>query len=74
MEESRAYKGIIDKLTAKLNNYQERMSPDEKEKESLNIKNIVAGTDEDPVAADLGALDHLLGAHLLAPLFKEYER
>ena len=73
-EETRAYKGIIDKLTTKLNSYQDRMAPEERNLEGNDVQNIRAGIDEEPISADLGSLDHLMGAHLLAPLFKEYER
>ena len=47
-EETRAYKGIIDKLTSKLNSYQERMAPEEKNMEATHIQNIRVGIDEEP--------------------------
>ena len=50
------------------------MTPEERNLEGHDVENIRAGIDEEPVSADLGSLDHLMGAHLLAPLFKEYER
>jgi hypothetical protein len=50
------------------------MAPEERKMEASEIENIRAGIDDEPISADLGSLDHLMGAHLLAPLFKEYER
>jgi len=50
------------------------MAPDEKNQEGTYVSDIKVGIDVEPLSTDLGSVDHLMGAHLLAPLFKEYER
>jgi hypothetical protein len=77
MDDSKAYKNMIDKLASKLREYQMKMPLEEHQIEAQMLQDLLAGVSSNAdgkADLDQAGIDHLVGAHLLSPLFVEYER
>lgn len=64
---------IVDRLSTKLGDYQQRFQRPEQEFEAQLIDSIVRDPEHKEEGTKLDQIQHLLSGHLLGPLVTEYE-